>query len=263
MTKFIAADPTEERHLPGELLEFCEFVKGVEELTGADFIITNSKVPINERTLKVHIAKGIGVQRKEAPDFLSSFQSNDGRLWRQLMRMLVAWPPSEGKLPYLVTVGFIGARNTTDDKGNQIKLMNVERRETQVRYGSYSGALRAWQRHGGYYEPIPNSGCLALWCNYMLRELQDRDKDGGEWTPTFIPRTTIKPLEILSDVETTLMTIPGIGMTRARAVYARAREMWDRPSLIDCFRLIKERDDIEGIGPKTKLTAIKYIGWKV
>lgn len=257
--KFIAADPSEKRYLPSDIIENCIFVTGLEALTGADFLITPSKIPINEKTLPIHIAKGIGIQRKNSPDFIASFMDNDSRLWRQLIRMLHTWPPQQQKQSWLITVGYFGQHTGIDEFGNKVRLIQVAEHKSGVRYKSYAGALTSWQLHGGYYQPIPGENLLLEWCQIMYARLLKREID-GKWGTTLLTRSSIKPLELLTGVETTLCTIPGLGTERARAVYTEAQKYWDRPTLIDCFRIMKD-NKIEGIGDKTKNAALKFIGW--
>lgn len=252
--KFIVADPSEQRHLPSDVVENCVFVTGLETLTGADFLITPSKIPINEKTLPIHIAKGLCVQRKDVGDLVASFQGGDNRLWRQLIRLKMLSSP-----PWLLLVGDIKAKNKTEQDGSRKFCAVVDGRDTDINYFAVIGSIDAWQRHGGYYSWISRDTLMLAWCELQYRNLVAKERRGG-WSKTLITRGIIKPLELLTEVETTLCTIPGLGTERARAVYTEAQKYWDRPTLIDCFRILKD-NKIEGIGDKTKNTTLKFIGW--
>lgn len=257
--KFIIADSTEQRHLPDDMSECCTFVAGLEAKTGADFIITPLSVPVLEGTLPVHIAHSIGVQRKAAPDFLASFVDGDSRLWRQLVRMLNTWHPEQKRQPWLVTIGFFGQHTELDSAGIRTCYIRADEYKSNIRYKSFAGALVSWQLHGGYYTHIPADNLLLEWCEVMYARLVKFEKD-GHWGTTLLRRGIVKPLELLTDVETTISTIPGIGVERAKAIYDETRKYIDHPTLIDCFRILKQ-NKIEGIGEKIKTTALKYVGW--
>jgi len=257
--KFIIADPTEKQHLPDDFVEHCQFLAGVETLTGADFIITPSPVPVNENTLRIHINKGIGVQRKTVSDFLASFQEGDMRLWRQLIRMLHTWRAEEGKMAWLVMTGYVG-QHTEYENGIAKHKVRADERKSGVYYKSFAGALTSWQTHGGYFQPIPGDNLLLEWCESMLSRLKLRDKNGGVWGRTYIPRQPIKPIEILSAVETTLLTFPGVGMERVKAIFDETVKFIPNPTLIHCIRIVKEHK-IDGIGKDTRSKILKYVGW--
>ena len=253
--KFIACDPSEQRHLPSDVVEHCVFVNGLEALTGADFLITPSRIPINEKTLRIHINKGLCVQRKDVGDLVASFQGGDSRLWRQLIRLKMLSSP-----PWLLLVGDIKARNKTEEDGSKKFCAVVDGRDTDINYFAVIGSIEAWQRHGGYYSWISRDTLMLAWCELQYRNLVAKEKRGG-WGTTFITRGIIKPLELLTEVETTLTTIPGLGTERAHAIYTEAQKYMDRPTLIDCFRILKD-NPINGIGIKTKQSALKFVGWE-
>lgn len=253
--KFIIADPSEERHLPHEMLEYVTIIDGVEEQFGADLIITPSQLPIFSETLRVHANKGLCVQRKTVGDLCSSFQTNDSRLWRQLIRLLKL-----NTLPWLIITGDIKARNQHGESGNRIHYAVVDGRETEINYWSIIGAIEIWQLHGGYYSWISRESLLYRWCEIQYGRLLKKEKQGG-WKPTYVHRQPLKPIELMSDIESTLCTIPGLGPERARAVYSETCQIIDTPTLIDCLRVLKDRK-IDGIGDGIRVRAMKYIGWR-
>lgn len=251
MTPFILHDPTETRLLPSEMIACSTAVVGLEKELGADFVITNCKVPATDKTLKIHANKGISVQRKDIGDLVSSMQGNDGRVWRQLIRMklLCAYP-------VLLIVGDLKAKKNVDSNGEVYHTAVVDGRELGVRYFAVVGAIEAWQRRGGYVSWLSRDTLMFDWCNIQLRHLQKG------WGTQYVPRTPVQPLELMSEIETSLMTIPGLGPERARALYEEAHKIMDRPTMIDCFRILKDRP-VEGIGKVTRDKALKYIGWSL
>ena len=251
---FIAADPTEERHLPSDVREHTVFVKGLEALTGGDFVITPSKIPITESTLRIHVAKGLVVQRKNIGDLVASFQDEDARLWRQLIRMKL-----KVELPWLLVIGDLKAKNGVDSAGCKKFSSVVDGRESKINYMAVIGALEAWQRHGGYYSWISRDSTMLAWCELQYRNLVAKERRGG-WGATLVKRGIVKPLELLTEVETTLSTIPGLGPERARAIYEETKKYVDIPNITNCICVVRDRR-IDGIGPKIRGGVLEYFGW--
>ena len=247
----IIADPSEKRHLP-EM--GCVFLDGVEAETGADFIVSPSKIPPTPSTLRVHIHKGISVQRKDVGDLVSSLQDRDSRLWRQLIRLRQTCA-----YPLLLIIGDIKAKNGNTQTGEQEFYVVVDGRETHMPYFAVMGAIASWQEHGGYVEWISRDTLLPRWCQWKYNRLLAKEKAGG-WRPTLIARQPVKPLELLSAVETTLLTFPGVGAERAKAIYEFTSRYIPNPTVTDCMRIVREHK-IPDVGKETRAKILKYFGW--
>ena len=251
---YIITDPSEHRHLPRELMDVSFYLDGLEAETGADFVITPSKIPVTLNTLKIHLGKGISVQRKDVGDLVSSIQDRDSRLWRQLIRL-----KSICAYPLLLIIGDLKAKNGINKDGEPEFYAVVDGRETQMTYFAVMGAIASWQEHGGYVEWISRDTLLPRWCQWKYNRLAANAKLGG-WRPTLIARQPIKPLELLSSVETTLLTFPGVGAERAKAIYEFTSQYIPSPNITDCVRVVREHK-IEGVGKDTKDKIVKYFGW--
>lgn len=271
--KFILFDPTERRNLPSDIVACGIEVNGLEAALGCDFVVTNSKVPPTEKTIKIHANKGVSVQRKDIGDLVSSLQEQDGRLFRQLIRMNLSC-----SYPMLLIIGDLKAKKGIDEKTGELKhYAVVDGRETLINYFAVVGAIEAWQRRGGFVSWISRDTLLLDWCNMQLRLLQKRDENGN-WETQYLKHKSPEPLppeeivigegkprvlqslEMMSRIESTLCSLPTVGPERARAIYTEAKKFMDVPTLIDCFRIIKERK-VEGIGKETKEKILKYIGY--
>jgi len=249
VTPFILHDPTETRLLPSEIVACSQEVVGLERALGCDFLITSSRIPVTDKTLHIHANKGIAVQRKDIGDLVSSMQGKDMRMWRQLIRLKLTCA-----YPMLLIIGDLKAKKNSDADGEIYYTAVVDGRETGIRYFAVIGAIEAWQRRGGLVTWLSRDALMFDWCNMQLRHLQKG------WPTQYVPRVPIQGIELMTEVETTLATIPSIGIERARAIYDLAKQFWDRPTLIDCFRIVKDRQ-IDGIGKITKEKFLKFVGW--
>lgn len=251
---FVIADPTEARNLPKDLLEVTTFHAGLEALCGADFVVSPSKLPVNASTIRIHINKGVSVQRKAAPDFIASFQSNDTRLWRQLVRLRLVCPQ-----PWLLIVGHIGSRLEDREDSKSPRYASVDGKATTVLSSAVTGAKRYWQLRGGYYDDIPTEDLLLSWCQSWYEKLCKVEKQGG-WGTTLIKREVAQPLELLSAIETSLCTLPGLGSERAHSLYLETLKYIDKPNFLDCVRILRD-NKVEGIGTKTRESVLKFVGF--
>jgi len=194
MPKFILADPSEERHLHSSVRELCKFVTGVEEITGADFIISPLSIPFVPALIHRHARAGLCVQRKEVSDLVASI--SDGRLWLQLLRLLEI-----SDLIYLLIIGDIKC----DKMGNAV----VDGRDTQMKYQAIVSTIERWQLRGGYVTWLSRETLISHWAEMWHNALIDRESNDGK----FPDRVVRKPLQLLypiPEVQKTLLTLPGI-----------------------------------------------------
>ena len=246
----VLADTTEKRNLPDSLKESCCFVSGMEDITGADLIITPLSIPSsNDALILRHAEAGVCIQRKTIGDFVQSITEDDSRLWFQLARLIQVCP-----LPWLLLIG--------DLKCTRENKAVIDGRESGWDYGKIIAALDWWQMRGGYMSWISREGLVASWCSMWATRLENRDSEGG-WGKKVIFRPIAQTLYETPAVQRTLMTFPGLGTDRAEAVYQKTVERCngERPTLMDTMLILQEMK-VEGVGDKTRAKIMQYIGWE-
>jgi len=258
MTKFILADPTEERHLHPSILELVrEYVTGLEDMTGADLIITPLSLPTkSDAMLKRHAREGLCVQRKDINDFITSFFQTDNRLPNQLLRMCQVT-----EIPWLLIVG--------DLKCDKEGMSVADGRTREIRYDSVIAAMDSWQLRGsdrcsGRLSWILSDRQMASWCMdwyNRLVKVQERKAMGYDgWGDYPVFRPAPQTLYKIPDVQRTLMTFPGLGFERAQLVYDEARKKSENPTLMDCLVIISDHS-VVGVGKKTRKSILEFVGW--
>ena len=244
----VLADTTEERNLPDSLKESCLFVSGMEDITGADLIVTPLTIPVSNDTLILrHAEAGLCVQRKTVGDFASSIA--DERLWFQLDKLVKVCDA-----PWLLLVG--------DLKESREGKAIIDGRESGWEYWKLGRARIWWQYRGGYIDWISREGGLHEWCHAWAKMLENRDKDGG-WGRRVISRPVQQELYEAPDIARTLMTFPGLGTEKAMAVYEKTVERCNgtRPTLMDAMLVLQEMK-VDGVGDKIRSKNMWYIGWE-
>lgn len=246
MSKFILADPSEERHLHQSVRELSQFVRGVEETTGADFVITPLSIPSsNPALIRRHARAGLCVQRKDIGDLLASIK--DGRLWTQMVRLLEVTDT-----PWLLVIGDLKC----DRMGNAV----VDGRDTEMKYGAMITTLDHWQMRGGYVTWLSRDTLISNWATMWHSALLERDKNGGEY-PIKVVRKPLQLLYPLPDIVKSLLTLPGVGEEKARAIYDLTLTKTDQPTLMDCLNVLSD-ERIDGIGKTIRDRCMDYIGWQ-
>lgn len=254
-------DTTETRNLPENLKSPDSLaVAGLEDLTGADLIISPLSIPATPNALLLrHASTGLCVQRKTVGDLLSSFTDKDNRLWFQLSRLLEVTT-----LPWLLVIG--------DIKCNRDGLAVVDGRETSWEYVKIIAALDWWQLRGGYVTWLSRETLIYSWCKMWQTRLENRDTeygDGKGWGEKIISRPVQQTVYEVPNVVRTLMTFPGMGEERAMAVYRatkekivelRGKDTVGDITLMDCLFTL-DGEKVEGIGNKTRRSILEYVGW--
>ena len=243
--KFILADPSEERHLHSSVRELCEFVTGVEEITGADFIISPLSIPFVPALIRRHARAGLCVQRKEVSDLVASI--SDGRLWSQLLRLL-----EMGDLIYLLIIGDIKC----DKEGNAV----VDGRDTQMKYQAIVSTIERWQLRGGYVTWLSRETLIAHWSTMWRNALVDRENNEGRF-PDKVVRKPLQLLYPIPKVQEALMGLPGIGEDKAKAIYSLALTRVPKPTLMDCYYILAD-EKVDGIGKTIRDRCMSFIGWQ-
>ena len=245
----ILVDTTEERFVPDNLKEYCRFVSGLEDLTGADFIITPLTIPSsNESLLRRHAEEGICVQRKTIGDFVQSLR--DERIWFQLERM-----HKVTSRPYLLIIG--------DLKCNRDGKAIIDGRESDWEYSNIIAAEDWWEIRGGYGPRwLSREGLIYSWCYMWATRLENRNREDG-WGKKVISRPIQQGIYEAPALQRTLLTFPGLGSEKAEAVYNRTVERCgDVPPTLTDVLLVLQEDKIPGIGKGIKEKLLRYVGWQ-
>lgn len=251
----IYIDPSELRE--GSLLADLgslphEPLHDLEAWTGADMLITHHAFPAStEALVRQHIALGaILVQRKSGLDLVHSVGE---RMGSSLARMRAT-----GARQAQCVLLFIGVLTCNhDDKAV------VDGRETSVPFWAVQGAISKWHDRGGVFESISRAKLTGDWLRMKQKHLTEYAQEPvhSVWPTKPEMTDTNNPLQVpqlVQDGRVTLATLPGLGPTRANA-------LWDyAPNLAELLCLLttpsSKVTDINGIGPKTIANIRAYLG---
>ncbi len=236
----ILCDPTEVRYLSAEGKAQCRSVTGLEERTGADFLVSTLELPIvSTETLMQHCREGILIQRKTMPDLITSIR--DGRLMRSLHRML-----DSGPLHWLAITGQVSIDSKT---GNAVMADSI----ATIAYMAYAGALDWYQLRGGHVAYHPQEGALIPWMMSWKKKLKTLKEQPVK---TLLPR---KPRQLLvgPDLAGILAAIfPEIGPVKAKAVVdiAKGEQQGNNsPTLLNAIAILTDWEyPIKGVTPRIR-----------
>lgn len=203
----------------------------LEDRTGADMVLSLYPAPAHTGALCwKHVEKGAGYQLKRGADIVASVR--DGRLMQQLVKMLEWWPS-----PWLVHVADVG----TGQKGYGLYINGRDAGVGNYDIRAYISTVRSWQRAGGKWVTIPTGYDFLAWVKDELRRME---RDEGERLVSR-SRQDVK-LYPLTEQEETLASLPGIGPTRAHALW----ESMKYPSLTAAITMLLSGDAecVSGIG---------------
>lgn len=215
-------DPTEKRKgtaIEDEFFQVAVPLKGLERMTGADFLITPLNSPLKELTdrpsriamLKAHCEAGMLVQRKTGSDLLNSIVE----LPEFEARMQV-WSPD----PWLLV--------TDVHRGRTGGVSTKGRHKSKWTWNNVRGALDAWQDRGGCVAVLERGETITEWC--VLRERRTKKwKEDKE--VAHVPKDGRQRLVMLDESwYSTLRAWPkGIGRQMLAALARYISEMWERP----------------------------------
>jgi len=196
-------DPTELRdqsRLPKDVVEVAKPLPHLEDLTGADMLITIRDYPAtSEALLRSHCESGTLVQFKRRSDFMSSIITED-RLWREIYKMRLwcsrPWLVITG-VPFDIrgsaVIGEISNRRMMPNDMASCKLTGHK----GLSYAAVDGAFDAWQYYGGYSKYIPDDSFLLSWINRQTTLLKAIDSgDVSELPPRSVQRELIDSTQI-------------------------------------------------------------------
>lgn len=193
----------------------------LEQLTGADLLITRTGMPVNDCLIAKHIEAGaILVQLKFGSDLTSSI--TDGRLKDCIERMRIAPYASQRRLIY---IGILAA----DKRGNA----QLDGQTSHMSYTSVIRALDRFQHRGGTYTNVYHE----RWLPQVLADMEQEMMRFGveeEWfpsAPTFESDDVLEPTAKVSDWRPALAAIPGIGPVKA----TNLRDAMLEADAADCY----------------------------
>lgn len=248
------ADSTERRMLEDAPLPASYIYSDVlEELTGADLMITNLKAPLVPALLKAHVASGaILVQIKRGHDLAASVGP---RMNSSLARMIDCgtFAPWQRVLLYIGTLSH-------DDSGSAI----INGQITQQSFWSVQGALEKWIERGGTVSCLPRAGMVSSWLGIKLAHLKEYEKSPIKHVYKQAPQLTqevtdevqgvqLQRLVLIKDWRNTILTLPGLGEKRVEAIYEYVCKHLDGSLLQAFFHLTDESliTEIPGLGMGT------------
>lgn len=238
-------DPLEAPYLPSSCLELPHaLVTSLEERTGADIVLSIWDAPATTTALQWrHVNSGVGYQLKRGADLISSIQ--DGRIMHQLARMRQTWDEC-----WAVHVAEISMATISDDWEPVIDGI-----QQGWPYSSYLSAVRNWQRAGGYWITLDSNYPFAQW---IQDELDRMSRDTDE---RLVRKPQVKLLP-LSPQEETLATFPGIGPTRAHALWMALTEHEAAQTLTQALVWLSDgwATKAEGIGKGVVRAARVHLG---
>lgn len=226
-------------------------VDNLEELTGADIMVSPIQMPATTETLiKKHLANGaLLVQRKHGHDLPSSVGN---RLNSSLGRM-----QNVGATQSQCILLFIGVLTA-----NTYEEAVINRKTTRQNYWIVQAALSKWHDRGGVVEHLPRKSMIEPWCNMKLRHLDEYKESPTKEVWKSKPHIEemddfLQVLQLVTDARNTLASLPGIGPKMAQTLWD---EFDGRVAEALCWLTNPERGKIAGIGPKTTENVREWLG---
>jgi hypothetical protein len=234
-------------------------VESLEEMTGADLMLTHLKLPVTPRLLSKHLESGaLLVQIKRGHDLVSSII--DGRLLKSIatMRTLKARPWQ----CILLFVGMIWMQDgKTVINGQPVHLKTTEP------YWAIKSALSRWGKRGGIVETVDRVAQIPEWVQMQERILIDMKEDPilklySKPDTVFEPDDPLQEVIYINDWRKTLLTLPGIGIKKVDALMEWAGDactLWEALHFLSTQPLAVQ---IPGIGKGTVESIRAWLGLK-
>lgn len=242
------ADPTEltsQSRLPKDVAEACEPLPHLEDLTGADLLLSIKPIPATtEALLRVHAQSGLLVQFKRWNDLQAAI-TTEQRLFYEIMKMR-EWTPR----PWLLVTGALFAVNgqavvgqvTGKSLKNGTALATLSGRPG-LSFASVDGALDAWAYYGGYVKQLSEPVSVLGW---LQRQASILEKiESGEVTE-LTPRSVQRELVDATPVSWLAALFDGIGRKTAQAILERLRVLLRRePRLYEAISYVTNYQSAE------------------
>lgn len=253
----IAVDSSEpERVLPGHLVS-----SALEELTGADILISPLDIPFAPGLLQEHIKAGaILVQRKQGMDLVASIGE---RLASSQARML-----SLGVRPFQCCLLFVGSLGFKQD-GWTASMNGLDVPLKGESYTILLGVFSKWILRGGVVETIARPAALDKWVSMKEAQLKDlRANPVHEVYKSPPPLLEVSPdpfqeLRLVKDWRVTLASLPSLGQKRIDALLATMKEAEAEISLISALLWLLDPEKVArvpGLPHNTSSKVRAYFG---
>lgn len=269
--EMIYSDPSEMRYLT-ELKEIAgqplSVFEELEELTGADLLITPHNLPLAVMTLPFHLENGaILVQLKRGDDLVASVGD---RAASSLARMISAGTKASWQRVLL----FVGSLNFEAETG--AALING-RPNTYVgpnTYWAVQGTIEKWIERGGVFSTIPRMSVLQSWISYKMNHIAEYQKYPEHtvykekpqlYEPTLemVSGVPLQKVSLIRDWRNTLLTLPGIGEKRAEVIYQYVNQNCTEKTLFMALYILTNEElacKIPGISSSTSKKIREWIG---
>lgn len=239
----------------------------LEELTGADLMITNLTAPLVPALLKAHIESGaILVQVKRGNDLPASVGP---RANSSLARMIDAgtFAPWQRVLLFVGTLGYEAETGAAIINGIHISHLGPHT------YWAVQGTLEKWVERGGIISFLPRMTMLPAWVSLKMGHLIEYAKEPNKQVYKVYPTLTesvdervqgviLQKLSLIKDWRNTILTLPGLGEKRVELVYQYVCAHMDGSLLQALFLLTDEKaiTAIPGLGVGTARKIREWLG---
>jgi len=237
----------------------AQYVSGLEELTGADILVSPFKMKfpakgVTDKILELHTSKGaILVQLKVGGDAIQSV--SDTRLDHAIERMQKAVPNSWQR--WLVTTG-----NFTKGPNDVIYLNG--KKASDLKYWSFVGALSAWGESGGSYINLDSEKSVPKWLQLRESRLTELLKNPvRQFMPPpakFGESSILRRPEKIADARTLVAAIPGFGITQATALFEQFKTAAEILEFLSDPNALERDDRPTGIGKAKLQQARTFLG---
>jgi hypothetical protein len=215
------------------------------ERYGADLAVSpEDDIPATtERMLEKHIEHGAILMKVMT---VTEFIETPREKLKELMVLMHDYVVKTNAQRCLVIVGEFGA--------DADKLV-VNGQTLKYTYAEFIARLTSWSDIGGIGVLIPKEAFLMPYISIREMTLKYYKKNTGEiWT---VPDHNLALLDTMQDWQTTLATLPGIGATKAPAIYAGV----ESKKLIDAITQLTDWNVRKKLGPSALEVNTKIRAW--
>lgn len=239
----------------------------LEELTGADLMISPLSIPFAPMTLAEHISKGaVFIQIKRGNDMVASIGD---RAASSLARMIDCGTKAAWQRLLL----FVGALNFDEETGAAVINGRPNLTMGPRTYWMVQGTIEKWIERGGTFTTIPRMSMLEDWLIVKMGHIREFGKEPVRRVYKAVPQLTdvgldlvqgvpLQKLVIIKDWRNTIITFPGIGEKRADAIYSYICSRSDKTLLSAIIHLTSENlvKDIPGISSGQVAKCREWLG---
>lgn len=228
-------------------------VANLEEVTGADMMVSNVKMPVtNEFLIKKHVENGaLLIQRKHGHDLSSSIGQ---RMNSSLAKMQICGAKQSQCI--LLFIGIL----TINEYGEAV----INRQTTRQKFWVVQAAISKWHDRGGVFENLARKSMIEQWMKMKLKHLKEYSANPTKevWKKSPDIQVVDELLQVLmpvNDARNTLASLPGIGPKTAQTLF-NVFEGNVAEAICWLTNVSKEKQKIAGIGKKTTENIREWLG---